>query len=358
MKLEILTGRAKGWTAAACTDPGLRRTQNEDALLFLPGSGRFAVIDGMGGESGGEVAAAIAKDALAKQADPVEGLRLANEAILERARTEPCLLGMGCVATAIVLERQRLRMAHVGDSRLWLTSDDGSQQLTRDHTSVEEARTRALADGQTSSPATRHAVTRDLGGQRRAGSDWIDQLELELHGGELLVLASDGLHDVVTEAELFSTLRQAREHNEPPEALVRRLVELALTRGGPDNVSVLAVRIHANRPDPRPPSPRRWPLIVGVSVVLSAALGGLAGRASAPRAVSAPQAQVSPAPVTFQAPDFDLAQCPCSWSLNLEPGSSFSLNRSVSTSTRIRVQIDAIEQVPTHLPATSSEKPQ
>lgn len=343
MSLRVVEGRGARWSAAACTDPGLRRSQNEDALLFLPEAGRFAVIDGMGGQSGGEVASAIARDLLASASDPAEGLRKSNEAIFQRAQAEPGLRGMGCVATAVALSGATLRLAHVGDTRAWLTSDDGSQQLTRDHTVVEEAREKALAEGQAQARANQHVVTRDLGGQTRQGSDWIDQVTLELRGGELLLLASDGLHDVVSESEVFSALRQARSQDEAPAALVRRLVELALSRGGPDNVSVLALRFDAVRDEKGGEKSKKWPILGALAVLLSGGVGLAVGRVTAPVADAPPVVEAPlPPPPSFAPLSFDPASCPCTWTLDLNEGSRFSLSPTLTTATRLRLRVEAL----------------
>jgi hypothetical protein len=150
---------------------------------------------------------------------------------------------MGCVVTAVQVEGRRLRLAHVGDTRAYLARPSGCRLLTRDHTTAHDRQQQlALSDAAARGLPGRHQVTRDVGGALRPDSSWVVTGDEPFEPDDLLLLCSDGLHDMVSNDELYGLLRQAREQREPMSQLVRRLVQLALSRGGKDNVTVLAVR--------------------------------------------------------------------------------------------------------------------
>ena len=268
--------------AAAQTHPGRVRLHNEDNYVCLPERGLFAVIDGMGGEAAGEVAAALAREAVINGVNLADSLLRANETILDHADANPRSRGMGCVLTAAEVLPQAVRLAHVGDTRAYLVSRAGCEQLTPDHTRVaEHQEDLGLTEAAARTLPRQHAVTRDLGGRRRVGTAWIERLEAEFTAGDILLLCSDGLHDLVSQAEIFAALAQARRGQEAPKALVARLVALALERGGRDNVTVLAIcRAEEHTPGWSIASIRPG-LMVVVASLLAATLGFSAGRMSA-----------------------------------------------------------------------------
>lgn len=247
--------------AAGSTHPGRVRPHNEDALVCEPARGLIAVIDGMGGEAAGEVAAAITREQILSLGTPREALAAANAAIVTRADANPDESGMGCVATAAQVSGSRLTLAHVGDTRAYLISAAGLEQLTRDHTVVAELREqRGMTEEQARALPNQHRVTRDLGGQRREGTDWIDTGEVDLRPDDLLLLCSDGLHDLVRDGELSRILGAARSSRQDPESVVRELIELALSRGGHDNITVVVARfVEPLAPPTRPTRPTREP---------------------------------------------------------------------------------------------------
>lgn len=235
---------AQGLNAAVRTHPGLRRTQNEDDFVCDPAVGIFAVIDGIGGERGGEVAAKLTREALVEHAarNPEDALKAAHRAVRAWASADAALDGMGCVATTVTVRGGLARIAHVGDTRAWLVGQDGCQQLTRDHSVAAAARDRQDLTGLAES-APAHVVTRDIGGPADPSGAWADTLEVAVYTHDLIILATDGLHDVVPDAEILALLDDARSNRIAPAVLVDQLIELALTRGGPDNVTVLVVRV-------------------------------------------------------------------------------------------------------------------
>jgi serine/threonine protein phosphatase PrpC len=235
-----LTG--PGLAAAARTNRG-PRDGNEDAFVCRPDLGLFAAIDGMGGQVGGERAAALAREALLSSADPLQAIRTANEKIHEMAEKDAALRGMGCVASAVRIEEAGARIIHVGDTRVYLAGRAGCEQLTRDHTVAA----RRQEDMGISAPAARgiaghNQVTRDIGGKPQKDDTWVDRLEVDLEAGDLLMLCSDGLHGAIPAADLFARLRRARKEDVPPVDLVDSLLELALKNGTKDNVTVVVAR--------------------------------------------------------------------------------------------------------------------
>jgi protein phosphatase len=278
---------ARGLCAAARTHRGTVRPENEDAFLCRPDLGLFAVIDGMGGQRAGRQAAELARQALLDTGDPARGLLAANERILRVAKSRRDLQGMGCVASALRLENGVARIAHVGDTRVYLAGSAGCEQLTRDHTvAASEQERLGLSQGLAGGLQGRNQVTRDLGGQRRQGEGWIDRLEVTLEQGALLLMCSDGLPGALGSDDLFDRLRQARRAHTPPEDLADELVALALERGARDNVTALIVRQEGEVPmaerhgDARAgtlPALRRFALPFLLGATLGFLLRGLTG---------------------------------------------------------------------------------
>ncbi len=266
-------------TASARTHAGRVRPHNEDAAVCRPEHGLFAVIDGMGGQEAGEVAAAIAAAAIAEvpnlprltsETVLAAAMKEARARILRQAEADPSQKDMGAVATAVRLDDsgRSLAVAHVGDTRAWLVSAKGLRQLTHDHVAVVEPGA-PPANGQPASG--KRPVARDLG-RRQMEGEWVETARFHVARGDLLVLASDGLHDAVPADELATELTRLWREGGDADAVSARLVALALARGGPDNVTVVAVRIGRFR---RGRSPRR--LGMAVTVGLFVAMAALAG---------------------------------------------------------------------------------
>lgn len=243
MSDDIAEARGHGWSVAARTHTGLRRRINQDTFICDPEQGLLAVIDGMGGPAAGEVAAAMTRDALLLSDDIRAALVQANGAVRRRAMENPAEEGMGCVATAVRLRADEIALAHVGDTRAYLASKAGCEQLTRDHTFVAEERERlGMTSEQARKLPNQHQVTRDVGGQPLDTDDWVDTGSAAISPGDVLLLCSDGLHDLVRDGELSRILGEARRPGASMPALAKALQELALERGGHDNVTVVVAR--------------------------------------------------------------------------------------------------------------------
>ena len=229
--------------AAARTHRGTVRPENEDSFVCRPDLGLFAVIDGMGGQQAGRQAAELARQALLDVGDPARGLIAANDRIVRAAKSRRDLQGMGCVASAVHIANGMARIAHVGDTRVYLAVEAGCEQVTRDHTvAASEQERLGLSQGLAGGLQGKNQVTRDLGGQHREGESWMDRLDVPLEEGALLLMCSDGLPGALGSDDVFERLRQAFRAKTAPEDLADQLVTLALERGARDNITAVVVR--------------------------------------------------------------------------------------------------------------------
>jgi serine/threonine protein phosphatase PrpC len=248
--------------AAARTHRGTVREENEDAFLCRPDLGLFAVIDGMGGQSAGRTAAELARQALLDAGEPARGLIAAHDRIVRTAKSRRDLEGMGCVASAMRIQDGVARIAHVGDTRVYLVGSAGCEQLTRDHTvAASEQERLGLSHGLAGGLEGRNQVTRDLGGESHQGEDWFDRLEVPLEKDALILMCSDGILGALGNEGLFDHLREARRAGLAPEDLADGLIELALERGARDNITALVVKHEAEVALPE--SRGDWRLRVG-----------------------------------------------------------------------------------------------
>ncbi len=234
----------------AATDVGRIRDRNEDGWIAIPGVGLFAVADGMGGHAAGEVASRLALETLSERlsggppadretvADALrEAVVAAGRRIREEATRDPNRAGMGTTVTALqLLAGGDAVLAHVGDSRAYLFRAGTLRRLTRDHTWVQEQveRGQLTEEGARIHPAA-SMLTRAVGTEETVRADIVD---CHWRPGDVFLLCSDGLTGPVSEPEIEAVL--AAGSNPGEEA--RALVDLALRRGGPDNVTAVVVR--------------------------------------------------------------------------------------------------------------------
>jgi PPM family protein phosphatase len=244
-----MEGRHMRLSSFAGTDVGLARSGNEDS--YFCGRTVFAVADGLGGHQGGEVASAAAVAPLAALdgyafAEPGEAaealaaaVRDANELILDQAAGDPALWGMGTTLTAAALTaEQHLQLAHVGDSRAYLLRDGNLGQLTTDHTVVGElVRRGRLTPAQAAIHPERSILTRAVGLDPIVPVDLPDPLELR--AGDQVMLCSDGLTEAVEDGRIAELLAAAGDG----DATCRSLIDAANAAGGPDNVTVVLLRV-------------------------------------------------------------------------------------------------------------------
>jgi len=234
--------------AAFRTDPGRVRANNEDVPLVDAERGVFGVIDGIGGQAAGELAAAIAHDVILQRlsrplgtaAERVrEAIAIANNEIFRRAEGTNELAGMTCVVTLAIVGDGRLTIGHVGDSRLYKVRPDGLQKLTHDHSPVGEREdAQELSELAAMRHPRRHEVFRDVGGARRDKdeADYVEITEQPFERDAAILLCTDGLTDMVPSTAID---RLVRQHAGDPDAVVDALVNAANEAGGRDNVTVV-----------------------------------------------------------------------------------------------------------------------
>jgi len=221
------------------------RERNEDAFLTLPKHAFFAVADGLGGLPEGSLASSLAVDCLQKwfQAPGRNGkldlkalFNLANNRVHDEGRVVSSEVGIGTTLTAFKLNRTQIEVAHVGDSGLYLfRSGQPPRQLTTDHTMAEEMRARLRPGDNIYIPDYyTHTLTRCIG---QAGEIEVDIFTAPVRNGDRLLLYTDGLTKVMTNDEVDSEIWM----DNSPERLVQRLIKIANDRGGPDNITCIAV---------------------------------------------------------------------------------------------------------------------
>lgn len=237
--------------AGLASDPGCVREINEDCARIirptapdaLARQGLLAVVcDGMGGHEAGEIASRLAVETIVKRFEEDEGdalvtlpraLQAANRAIFDSADRNPKLKGMGTTCTALILRGGHAYSAHVGDSRLYLIRAGEIFLMTEDHSAVMQL----VRQGVISREEARHhpdknVISRALGSHRDVQVTGWPQPFAVLPGDRFL-LCSDGLYDLIDDATLLATARDAH-----PQVACDRLVTLARAAGGHDNISV------------------------------------------------------------------------------------------------------------------------
>jgi len=246
-------------TSCGITDVGMKRTNNEDNYLINDELNLFVVCDGMGGHVGGEYASAIAVNTVEEvlssietdpemklpQADgPVEvtreklryAVRLAGKRIFEKAAAEPEYKGMGTTALVLLLESGNAYLAHVGDSRGYLVRDGRIEQLTEDHSLVnEKVKAGVLTREEAKHHRLRNVITRSLG--------YTEEVEIDvqvkaLRRDDAFLLCSDGLSNLVETQEMGEAILR-----NPLQSAARKLIHTACERGGDDNVTAVVVRV-------------------------------------------------------------------------------------------------------------------
>lgn len=244
-------------TSCGMTDVGMKRTNNEDAYLINDELNLFVVCDGMGGHVGGEFASGIAVNTVEEvlsslevdpqaevQDDPVEAtrekiryaVRLAGRRIFEKADAEPEFKGMGTTVVVLLIDGGNAFIAHVGDSRVYLSREDLFEQLTEDHSLVnEKIRAGVLTPEEARHHKLRNIITRSLGYQEEVE---VDVQVRALRRNDQFLLCTDGLSNLVEPVEIGETLRTLS-----PQNAARHLIDLACQRGGDDNITAIIARV-------------------------------------------------------------------------------------------------------------------
>jgi PPM family protein phosphatase len=248
-----------GVEIAGLSDVGRLRENNEDSFLYWePASdeefrrkGRLAVVaDGMGGYEGGQEASRLAVETVRNiydnrfdgdaQSTLVAAMETAHRTIQSYASEHPKLTGMGTTCTAISIVGRELSFAHVGDSRLYLIRSETVSRLTRDHSYVGKLVESGIVRSEDAEAhPQRHILTAALGSGKEVSPD-APERQILLEEGDSLLLCTDGLWSLIAEQTLAYIVRM----NTPAKAC-SELIQVALDRGGPDNITVMV--LHINR---------------------------------------------------------------------------------------------------------------
>lgn len=235
------------YTAAAVTDRGRKRPSNEDAFGFSVEHGVYVVCDGMGGAAAGEIASSLAVDEVLRllsartQAVPMplaaeQALHAANHLIYSRSLRNVKLSGMGTTLVGLLVEERRVWVLNVGDSRCYRLRNRILEQLTLDHSLVEEqVRLGRMTPSEALRSPLRNVITRALGTQSHVTPDIFEH---QAETGDLFLLCSDGLTRELSDTKIESLLVP----DLPIDELCAQLVEAAKKAGGHDNITCLLVR--------------------------------------------------------------------------------------------------------------------
>lgn len=235
------------WKIAGLTDVGCVRTNNEDAISWSEEHGWALLADGMGGHQAGEVASQMAIEVLSEhlnncgmgersEAALAEAVLDANNRIFERAQGDITKQGMGTTIVALCVNNNHIIAANVGDSRLYKFSEGQLQQLSTDHSLVQEMVDMGVMTPEEALTSTqRNIITRALG----LGNEIkVDTWGWPIQEGELFLMCSDGITDVMLDGDIEAVIQQTQEWQEIPTQLVAQ----AKDKGGPDNISVVLMR--------------------------------------------------------------------------------------------------------------------
>ena len=235
---------------ARASDTGKKRRRNEDSYVVAPPL--FAVADGMGGAQAGEVASKLAAAALKEP--PPDGssgpekvialIQEANRRVYERAASDPATSGMGTTITVALVDGSEVTIGHVGDSRAYVVRGGELEQLTEDHSLVNELlKSGKLSREEAETHPQRSVITRAVGTDPDVD---VDAFTVAAGEGDVFLLCSDGLTDMVGDADI---LHIVEKHRDDLDRATKALVSAANRGGGEDNITVIAFSIAADGDD-------------------------------------------------------------------------------------------------------------
>jgi protein phosphatase len=235
---------------ARASDTGKKRRRNEDSYVVAPPL--FAVADGMGGAQAGEVASKLAAAAL-KETHPdgasgpetvIALIQEANRRVYERAASDPATSGMGTTITVALVDGSEVTIGHVGDSRAYVVRGDELEQLTEDHSLVNELlKSGKLSREEAETHPQRSVITRAVGTDPDVD---VDAFTVTAGEGDVFLLCSDGLTDMVADADILDVVEK---HRDDLDRVTKALVSAANRGGGEDNITVIAFSIAADSDD-------------------------------------------------------------------------------------------------------------
>lgn len=238
-------------TACCESDKGLIRSYNEDTCLVNNEDRYFLVADGMGGAAAGEIASALFRDTVVELFSYTPGHRITNESlnelivecfqtahsrILSHAKEEPAHKGLGCTAELLAFQNDHIVVGHVGDSRTYRLRDRKLEQLTTDHSFVQEqADLGIITQEQAETHRLKNLILRVVGSGEKLE---VDMIGSDVKIGDIFMLCSDGLSSMVTSSQIEEILAYDME----PEVKATMLIDQANFNGGKDNVSVVIIQ--------------------------------------------------------------------------------------------------------------------
>jgi PPM family protein phosphatase len=237
--------------SAVVSDTGRRRRRNEDQYVCVPPL--FAVADGMGGAQAGEIASGLAAAVLNEGAPDGKTeergeervawlIQEANRRVFQRSSEDEATSGMGTTMTVALVDGDSIAFGHVGDSRAYRVRGEQLEQLTDDHSLVGElVRSGRLSPEEAESHPQRSVITRALGTEPDVD---VDTFTVEAEPGDVYLICSDGLTDMVSPREIQSLLVQ---HGSDLDAAAGALVDAANAGGGEDNITVVLFQIAEDR---------------------------------------------------------------------------------------------------------------
>jgi PPM family protein phosphatase len=229
---------------AGATDTGRKRRRNEDSYVIAPPL--FAVADGMGGAQAGEIASKLAaaaledtdSGALSGEDRVTSVIQEANRRVYERSNEDPNASGMGTTITVALVEDSGVTIGHVGDSRAYRYREGSIEQITEDHSLVNELmKSGKLSPEEAETHPQRSVITRALGTDPDVD---VDSFTVEAQVGDVFLLCSDGLTTMVDDEEILGVLEK---HHEDLDRATKSLVSAANRGGGEDNITVVAFAI-------------------------------------------------------------------------------------------------------------------
>lgn len=231
------------------TDIGKIRESNEDTIGLFPQLNLFVIADGMGGHAAGGVASRISVNALSEYFSSGKGLDLpsierlssairgANLEVIRKGEAEKRYHGMGTTIVALLIDGKMAIIGHVGDSRGYLIREWNIKQLTYDHSLVNQyVRDGLITQEEARGHPLKHILTNALG---ISGDLAVDVQEIWVEHGDIFLLCSDGLTNMLEDEDILSTVLAS---GGDPSIICNRLVDLANQRGGEDNISVIVIR--------------------------------------------------------------------------------------------------------------------
>ncbi|MBQ6795126.1 MAG: Stp1/IreP family PP2C-type Ser/Thr phosphatase [Clostridia bacterium] len=233
---------------AALTDVGMRRHNNEDSYIVnVSGNDKiFIVADGMGGHNAGEIASLeacrITESFVLEGKGNIDdvlrdGVVKANRDIYVRSCENDAMKGMGTTIDVCVIDGNKLHIAHVGDSRVYIVNNESIRRVTRDHSIVgmmlEEG---SITEEEARVHPQRNYITRAVGSSANIEVDIICE---EIHSGEWVLMCTDGLTNMIEREVLHSVIKNSDSVDDAAEELVRRAKE----NGGDDNITVILFRV-------------------------------------------------------------------------------------------------------------------